>query len=147
MNATDAAAWWGAITATLVFVWDIYKWIKSGSNLRITASPNMQLLYNEIPKTTDPKYVFVEVSNTGDKRTTITNLVGVCYQSFWGWLFWRKPDINFIVPTHALAKPLPYVLEPGERWSGMGTRRFYCGVCHSNKAKADLVRVRYKKTG
>lgn len=103
MNATDTAAWWGAITATLIFAWDIYKWMKSGSNLRITASPNMQLLYNEVPKATDPKYVFVEVSNTGDNRTTVTNLVGACYQSFWGWLFWRKSDINFIVPTPALA--------------------------------------------
>ena len=99
MTSTDAAAWWGAIVASLVFIWDIYKWIKSGTALRISAVPNMQLLYDKIPKPTDTMYVHVDVSNTGDKKTTITHLVGVCHTSFWKWLFRRKPGINFFVPA------------------------------------------------
>lgn len=157
MSSTDAAAWWGAIVASMILIWDVYKWIKSGTALRLNAVPDKQLLYDEIPKPTDTKYINVDVSNTGDKKTTVTHLVGVCHTSLWRWLFRRKPDINFFVPTPGFAKPLPYVLQPGEKWSGtieqtkqledwMKTGRFYCGVNHSNKSKAQLVRVKYKNT-
>ncbi len=55
MSSTDAAAWWGAIVASLILIWDVYKWIKSGTALRLNAVPDMQLLYDEIPKPTDTK--------------------------------------------------------------------------------------------
>lgn len=154
MNATDTAAWWGAVIATLVFAWDIFKWLKSGTSLRLTATSNMQLMYDEVPKPTDAKYILVDISNTGDMKTTITHLVGVCYTSFWRWLFWQKPDVNFFIPTPEFAKELPYILEPGEKWSGsfkqteeleswLKTGRFYCGIHHSNSSKPQLRRVKF----
>ena len=30
MSATDIAAWWGAVIATLALVWNIFTWIRSG---------------------------------------------------------------------------------------------------------------------
>ena len=29
MSATDVAAWWGGIVATLILAWDVYKWKKT----------------------------------------------------------------------------------------------------------------------
>ncbi|MBI4650582.1 hypothetical protein HY745_04705 [Candidatus Desantisbacteria bacterium] len=153
MNVTDIAAWWGAIIATLVFAWDIFKWVMSGTFLRLNVSPNMSILSSGIQNPDESKYILIEVSNTGDKKTTITNLVGIYFNSFWSKILCRKPDINLVVPTPAYAtKPLPYILEPGEKWNGsieqndeleklMETGRFYWGICHSNKSKAQFIRV------
>jgi hypothetical protein len=44
MNAPDAAAWWGAALATIVFGWDIYKWLTSGAKITLSATGNMQTL-------------------------------------------------------------------------------------------------------
>ena len=38
MKITDWAAWWGAIIATLVLVWDMYKWKRSGPIINVSAS-------------------------------------------------------------------------------------------------------------
>ena len=42
MEITEIAAWWGAIIATLVLLWDMYKWERSGPIINVSASPNMQ---------------------------------------------------------------------------------------------------------
>ncbi len=152
MNATDAAAWWGAVVASLVFIWDIYKWKTSGARLHVSASANMQY-YDSLRGLDDNKtYVFVEVSNFGDRSTTITHLFGVYYTSYWGWFFRKKPETQFIVPTPAFAQQLPFLLSSGSRWTGallqneelekmMTSGRFYCGVYHSGSKKPTKVRV------
>ncbi len=45
MSATDIAAWIGAVTGTLVLIWDVYKWMQTGpSRLRKYCSVNLALL-------------------------------------------------------------------------------------------------------
>ena len=151
MNATNLAAWWGAVIATLVLAWDVYKWKRTGPIVNVSASPNMQTFGGVLDAFQDKTFVVVEVTNIGDRKTTLTHLVGFHYTSIFLWLI-KKKNKAFIVANPALSTPLPHVLEPGERWLGgieqnkeleeMSRNGYlYCGVYHSSGKKAVLQRV------
>jgi len=151
MNITGVAAWWGAVIGTLVLAWDIYKWKRSGPMVQVTASPNMRTFGGMPDALEDKTFVVVEVTNTGDRKTTLTHLVGFHYSSLLQKLRKNKSK-SFFVAKPALSQPLPYVLEPGERWIG-GIQQneeleemtrdgyLYCGVYHSCGKKAVVQRV------
>lgn len=157
MAATDIAAWWGAVIATLVFLFEIFKWSKSGLALEVSAAPNMetygalQLVAGEGP------FVVVEVRNVGHRKTTITHLVGLHHRWWIKKLLGLKPDLSFAVPIPAVSQQLPFVIEPGERWIGgidqnneleQRSRDGYllCGIYHSLSKKPVLARVVIHKT-
>lgn len=150
MSPSDIAAWWGAVVATAVFGWDIYKWRYAGPKIEVSASPNMmQLIGDGSPA--DGPYLVIEARNNGDRKTTITHVV----------MFWHtrsrvlrpsnKPTKSFIVPRQD-PTPLPYILEPGERWMTMAKQdaevesmgqsgALFAGVFHSGSKKPVLVRL------
>ncbi len=153
MSASDWAAWWGAITATIVLGWDVYKWRQSKSNIRVSASPNMQTVNHATGRLESDKNICVEVVNNGDKLTTLTHLVVIHYAN---WLdrIRRKPSMQGVV-TNPLGGRIPYELEPGKRWTGLIDQKdieektpnivhLYCGVYHSASNKAKLARVKLK---
>jgi len=98
------------------------------------------------------KYIKVEIVNIGDRKTTITHLVMFHYKSLFRKIR-EKKDKSFFVATPALfPPPLPYVIEPGERWLGgieqtskleeMSRNGYlYCGIYHSCGKKPILQRV------
>ena len=148
MNATELAAWWGAVIATLVLAWDAYKWKRTGPIVNGSASPNMERVPHGHE---DEKFVVVTVTNTGDRKTTITHLIGFHYASVYNRLR-KKQDTSFFVATPALSTPLPHVLESGERWFGgieqneeleqMSQNGYlYCGVYHSGAKRPVVQRV------
>ena len=151
MSATEIAAWWGAVIATLVLAWDFFKWKMSGPIINVSASPNMKT-FGGIPDGLEDKtFVVVEVTNTGDRKTTLTHLVGFQYKSLLQKVR-KKQDKSFIVANPALSQPIPHILEPGERWMGgieqneelekMSREGYlYCGVYHSSGKKPVLQRV------
>lgn len=154
-NITSFVAWWGAIVATLVFLWDIYKWVKSGASVVVSAQPDMQTFGGLTQNLEGTNYVVVEAINKGNKKTTITHSVAYYYSSFIGRLL-KKRTKTFFVANTGLAQPLPYVLEPGERWLGIMQQNedledmakqgyLYCGIIHSLKKKAVLQRVRIER--
>ena len=154
-NLTSFVAWWGAIVATLVFLWDIYKWLKSGPSVVVSAQPNMQTFGGLTQSLGGTNYVVVEAVNKGNKKTTITHLVGYHYSSFIKRLL-KKRSAAFFVANTGLTQPLPHILEPGERWLGIIEQNedlekmarqgyLYCGISHSLKAKAVLQRVRIER--
>lgn len=154
-NITSFVAWWGAIVATLVFLWDIYKWVKSGASVVVSVQPNMQSFGGPAQSFGGTNYVVVEAVNKGNKKTTITHLVAYYYSSLIKRLLRRQSQAFFVANT-GLAQPLPHVLEPGERWLGImeqnqdlekmaGEGYLYCGINHSLKARAVLKRVRLEK--
>jgi len=156
MNITDIAAWWGAIIATLVFLFDIFKWISSGLALEISTSPNMETYDGLQQIAGNGPFVVVEVRNVGDRKTTITHLVGFDYRWRFKKLLRMKPDLTLTVPTPA-GQPLPFVLEPGERWIGAikqneelekRSRDGYllCGIYHSLSTQPVLARVVINRT-
>ena len=153
MSVSEWAAWWGAITATIVLGWDVYKWHRSKSNIRVSASPNMQTVNQLAGRLEDDKNIFVEVVNNGDKTTTITHLV-VKHYANWFDRIRRKPSMQGLV-TNPIGGSIPYELAPGKRWTGLIDQKdieektpnivhLYCGVYHSASNRAKLVKVKFK---
>jgi len=115
ITITDILAVWGAAVATLVLIWDIYKWAKSGPRIVLHACPDMKVIgVNEVSE--DKTWVSVDAANIGDRPTTITTL-GTRYYPSWFEKLRNKPKYSTVVPS-PLSGRLPYKLGPGERWSG-----------------------------
>lgn len=149
MSASDWAAWWGAIIATVVLAWDVFKWQKRRCDIRLSAFPNMQSLRGG--RIGSDKNICVEVTNNGDKITTLTHLVVKHYKNRLAYLR-RKPSMQGLVPS-PLGQPLPYELAPGKRWAGLVDQRrleeitpdiryLYCGIYHTASNRAKMIRVK-----
>lgn len=155
MNASDIAAWWGAIVATAVLGWDIFKWKRTGVQLRVTVSGGMAT-YGDVPDA-DPEqlYVVIQVVNVGDKTTEVTHVVALFYKTRWQKVR-RKPDKAFLVLHPSFGQPFPHNLEPGKRWMG-GLKQtddlvalsregyLYCGIHHTAGSKAIVERLVIKE--
>lgn len=117
LKPTEIAAWWGATVATVVFLWDIYKWRQSGARLRLVVSGNMEG-YGHLAALLGPDQtlIVVEAVNVGNKKTTITHMFAYYYESWWRWLIRRRSRTLVVMPDPALAQPLPFELDPGARW-------------------------------
>jgi hypothetical protein len=150
---TNIAAWWGAVIATFLIIWDIYKWKHSGSIINVTASPNMQAIGNFPNHEGDKDYISIIVTNTGNIKTTITHLV-IFYYKYKPVLskILKKKAKTFFVPAPFFSPPLPLILEPGERWlCGIEQTNewvklsrnglLYCGIYHSGSKKPVMQRV------
>lgn len=118
-SASDYAAWWGAIVASIVFVWEIVKYARQGPRLRITARPNMiQIPPDAIAG--DVNWICVEVVNVGDQGTTLTTLGGYHFDSALKLHFrrWKVAKHAFVFPNPQ-GPALPFFIEPGKRWSAL----------------------------
>lgn len=147
MDASTAAAWWGAATGTLALGWEVYRHASSGPRLEVNVSPDMQLV---IPGRglDSTLHVSVSVVNAGDAPTTITHLCGVFYR---GWIqrtFKRRGQV-FVLTTDA---PIPTVLPPGQTWSALVPQEqlfisagekaaIYLGVKHAISGNPVMVKV------
>ena len=118
MSASQIAAWWGAIIATLVLGWDVFKWKQTGRpRLQLKALPDMKP-HGPVPNADPNKtYVLIEVVNVGDKKTEITHLTGLYYRSRLQRLRGRNEQA-FVVLNPAFSTQFPCFLEPGQRWTG-----------------------------
>ncbi len=114
--STQVVAWWGAIIATTVLLWDIYKWKKSGVDLRVRICPNMEMSGGYEPD--ENIYVLVVVVNRGDRPTTITHLTAYYFKNRWSRIR-KKADKSMIIANPSPRQPIPYKLNPGEQWMGM----------------------------
>jgi hypothetical protein len=116
MDPTKVVAWWGAILSTTVFLWDIYKHKTAGPRLRFTVQTGMQAL--NMPMYEGRMLIRANVTNYGDRPTTITNL-GYLYYEKRRFVRKRVPDKAAIVPNPSIAQPLPFELRPGALWTGI----------------------------
>jgi len=119
MKLTEIAAWWGASVATMVFLWDIYKWRQSGARIRLMVSGDMEA-YGHLAALLSPDQtlIVVEAVNVGNKKTTLTHLFASYYKNWWQRLLRRKAQTFVITPDPKLAQALPFELDPGARWLG-----------------------------
>src|SRR5260221_4895650 len=78
--STEGVAWYGAIVATVVFVWDIWKWSRRQARLRIKITPLVCYPDGEITsvqKTAHGEvrevatYYHIEVTHIGEPSTTV----------------------------------------------------------------------------
>jgi len=104
----------------------------------------------------DQRYIAVEVSNAGRKRTTITNVAVVLYKSRLRYWLKKTPDKSFIVANFFLDDPPPYELEPGSRWlvginqdqliSEMSSYTLpFCAIYHSLSNNPVMHRIKLKR--
>jgi hypothetical protein len=115
---TLGIAAYAAIVATFLLGWDAYKWLASGARIDLSASSGMQIVGGPV---SDPKtYVSVTALNVGDRPTTITNLGGMYFESWWrAYVTQRKPKRAFIITEPSQAQRIPYRFEVGAQWMGM----------------------------
>lgn len=112
VTITDVVGWWGGILATIVAIWEWYKWKTSGPKFLITAQANMQ--YAVGGQLEDQKYIMVTVTNVGDARSTLTNLLIIHYKSKADMK--RKTPEDRMIPRQILEGKLPHPLDPGDEW-------------------------------
>lgn len=143
LTGTDIVAWWGAVIATIVLSWDIYKWKTSGPRLKFKVTPNMLVVGD--PAREGKTFISANATNIGDRPTTITNLVIQHYNNYFN-MFRHKPSTSMIVVAPNTARPLPFVLQPGQVWQGLAIQDqeleklakdgyLVCGLCHSHSDK------------
>lgn len=115
---TLGIAAYAAVVSTFVLGWDAYKWLAAGAKIELTASTGMKLLGGAVP---DPKtYVSITAYNVGDRPTTITNLGGMYFESWWrAYIIRRKPSEAFIITEPSQAQRIPYRFEVGDQWIGL----------------------------
>lgn len=146
-------ALWGAILSTIVLAWDIYKWRTAGPKLRVSVQPNMESF--NMPQYDGETLILTNVSNYGDRSTTITNFVLLYYKNLWSLIRGRN-DKGLIVPNPSVAQPLPYELKQGTIWNGVSIQNaevecmsqqgyLMCALYHSHSAKPIMRRLVIKK--
>ena len=156
-------AWYAAIVATTILLWDIYKWIKSGPNLKLSASSNMKV-YGD-PELEGKTYIFLSATNRGNIPTTLLTPGFYYYKNWWSWLrSWRpfrdwKRDGAYIIKNPGTGidqkYKLPYVILPGTIWQGLANQDAKCEellkegllffvLYSSHRRKAVMARVRYQ---
>lgn len=122
MVTTEFVAWWGAVVATLVLLWDIVKWQVAGPKVRGTVKVGVCYADSEIistkhtsngTETSLQNYCHIEVVNVGTQPTTLLGIEATHKKS-------RKYRINITSEAFKghFGKTLPLVLSPGELWSG-----------------------------
>lgn len=115
---TLGVAVYAAVISTFVLGWDAYKWLASGAKIDLSVSSGMKILGGLVP---DPKaYLSITAWNIGDQPTTITNLGGMYFDSWWrAYVTRRKCAEAFIVTEPSQAQRIPYRFEVGDQWIGL----------------------------
>lgn len=116
MSPSDYAAWYGAVVATVVLVWDYVKWKKSGPLIKAEARAGWRTSGFDANDGED--VTFLKATNTGDRATTLTS---------WG-LYWYLAGVELYDKSKRKAfiikggvggtGVVPTKLEPGDVWSG-----------------------------
>jgi hypothetical protein len=115
---TLGIAAYAAVVSTFVLGWDAYKWLASGARVEMTASTGMKQLGGVVP---DQKtYISITAYNVGDQPTTITNLGGMHFETWWrAFISRRKPSLAFVVNQPSQAQRIPYRFDVGDQWIGL----------------------------
>ena len=121
MDSTKLFAWWGAGLSSVTFLWDIFKYFRLGPKLRFKVVPGMVLMPSDGQKT----FIQTEITNCGDRPTTLTNITLSYFEKQWSWARLRnRPSraavlINPSIPDSNVSQPLPCELKPGGVWRGL----------------------------
>lgn len=153
-DASDYAAWWGALVATAALAWNIARALRSGPRIHLRANAGMRIRPLD-PLHGDRDYILLAAANRGNAATTITHFLG-----FWAasrWAAWCRKREPFVLTDFAGMVPLPHVVRPGEEWHGkadqsklpehyLRTGCLYVGVAHNQSRRSVYIRVRSRNT-
>lgn len=151
MRSTVIVAWWGAVLSTVVFLWDIYKFRAAGPKLRFSVLAGMQTI--NMPGYDGKTLIKTEVTNYGERSTTLTNVLLYYFEKPWSWARFRnRPTRAAILHNPNPQRPFPCELRPGAVWTGLTEQvseleewankgRLYFDLCHSHSTKRIRRRV------
>jgi len=111
VNISDYAAWYAALIATFVFLWDIIKWKKSGPQIKATARSGYRSFGD--PETEGKRLILVIATNIGDRATTLTAMGFRWYPKKSLWRNKRKGKLFIVRGTGQI----PANIKPGDEWS------------------------------
>jgi hypothetical protein len=115
---TLAIAAYGAVISTFVLGWDAYKWLAAGPKVEVRVSTGMKVVGGALPD--ENTYISVTAFNVGDQPTTITNLGGMHFNSWWSaYISRRNPTKAFIISEPSQAQRIPFRFEVGDQWAGL----------------------------
>jgi hypothetical protein len=146
--ATAVIALYGAALSTFNF-------FRAGPKLRFEVRSDMVL----IPSNDEATYISTEVTNHGDRPTTLTNIVIRYFEHPWSWARLRNRATKCAVLNNPNPnQPFPFELKPGTIWRGLTLQEpklvdwgnkgvLYFELSHSHSTKPTRVRVRFKSQG
>lgn len=114
---TLGIAAYAALVSTFLLGWDAYKWLRSGPRIELSVSTGMKMIGGGVEDLRS--YVTVTALNVGDRPTTITNLGGMYFESWWYAFRRRKPKQAFVINEPAPAQRIPYRFDVGAQWIGL----------------------------
>jgi hypothetical protein len=148
-NKIDPVAVYAAFVATMVLAWNIYVWRHSGPRLKVTAAMNMLVIGGTFEEE-HTTFLIVRATNVGAKKTTITNVLIISYDTIWR-RFRYRPSFTAVFNNVGGSHSIPYVLDVGHNFSAKADQAgliekirgtyFYAGVAHSFATKPVMVRV------
>jgi len=161
MDITKIVAWWGAGLSTAVFAWDIWKYRHAGPKLRFqvrTGVPSEDATVALASRIAcGGKFIQTEVTNYGDRPTTLTNMELYYFDKPWSWARLRnRPTKEKVLNNPNPAQPFPCELKPGGVWRGRlmeqmpelvewgTTGALYFELYHSHHTKPVRERVRFR---
>jgi hypothetical protein len=154
MDATTFLAWLGAITGTSALVWDVFKWKRSGANLRVAVMLDMTVdengFFREEFAPPNP-YMAVRIVNEGQASTILESLQIVIYENKKKKRDYEEKARVIIFGTH-LGK-LPHTLAPAHKWVGailqtpeleysIQNELVYLEVHHTFNRRPTIIRVK-----
>lgn len=122
MESTQIVAWWGAIVATLVLLWDVMKWLQDGPRIRKRIALNVHYDDGKVTSkeetenglvTTYEEYCHIELINVGRMPTTVMGISATHKKKRNSFQFGTTQQAF----TEHFGKKLPHVISPGEVWS------------------------------
>jgi hypothetical protein len=142
---TLVLAVYGAVLSTLNF-------LRAGPQLRFKIHPGMIL----VPSDDKRMFVQTEVTNYGDRPTTLTNITVHYFENSRPWVRLRNRATKAAVLNNPNpAQPFPFELKPGGVWRGLtpqepelmdwGTKgALYFYLYHSHRTRPVRKRVRFQ---
>jgi hypothetical protein len=114
---TLVAAWWGALIATIVLLFDFYKWVRSGPRIICESNYGWKIMMEGTQD--DNEYIYFTVTNTGDRPTTITHQAALYWPTRINKAFCKSKNQFFIKGgLHGFGN-VPTIIRPGEIWIGL----------------------------
>lgn len=124
MQTQEFISIYGAIVATVVFLWRVLEWFGEKPRLRIEVktdmfqdtSGNFLVRDQQRAYTHDKKGIAIEIVNIGKMPTTIKFISIQPYRRLW--CFKERHIKAYLFKPHPNEPQLPKILNPGEIWSG-----------------------------
>jgi hypothetical protein len=144
---------YAAVVATAALALEVRRWIESGPRLSLSLmAPGIVVGGDD-----DREFIFATVANRGSMATTITHYGFLEFASWWRRLRNRSSWSAIVKEPEYGAGPLPFILEPGRRWTGGATLQgeligransgyLYVAIHHSHSARPTLKRVVMSKS-